>query len=324
MKFFGKMKLRRLVAATALGGAIFFGGNAAVNAAPADNGVWAFREAYTAQTASTRVFEQDMTLIAPTFHLDIDSRAQVLSDGSFRMGGNFTWTYTNLKKNYSTNSTIPFYIEQIDNDMTLYVQRRGKWSKMLLPGLPSGIALIWKTTDPDLLNDIMGAVKKVDVLKDNDHMRIMNVTIDGGKFATILEKNSQSTFANLKGAALAEQKENFSRWLNAFKSTDITFAWTVNKPTWTTATASFDLTSIMRAYARYVLDESAAGRVVLTEEERDLLDAMGYYAELRSYTTQLKANKDTMVNMPSNLSKAPENDDSLDDVFNEMTTVVKK
>ncbi|MBO4779940.1 MAG: hypothetical protein J5497_04815, partial [Selenomonadaceae bacterium] len=86
----------------------------------------------------------------------------------------------------------------------------------------------------------------------------------------------------------------------------------------------FDLTDIMRAYARYVLDESAAGRVVLEDEERELLDAMGYYAELRSYTTNLKPSKDNLVNIPAALSKAPENDDSLNDIFKEMTTVVGK
>ena len=324
MKIFGKTKLRRLAAVAAVGGALFFGGNAQVSAAPMDNDTWAFREAYTSQTADTRVFAQDLTLIAPTFHLDIDSRAQILTDGSFRMGGNFTWTYTNLKKNYSTNSTIPFYIEQIGNEMRLYVQRRGKWSKMFLPGLPSGIAILWKTTDSAILNETMDAVKNVEVLKDTSDLRIMNVTLDGAKLATILEKNSQSTFANLKGDALSEQKEMFDRWLAAFKTTDITFAWTVNKPSWKTASAAFDLTNIMRAYARYVLDESAAGRVVLTDEERDLLDAMGYYAELRSYTTHIKVNKDTIVNIPSALSKAPENNNSLNDVFKEMTTVVKK
>ena len=80
----------------------------------------------------------------------------------------------------------------------------------------------------------------------------------------------------------------------------------------------------MRAYAIHVLNESAAGRVVLTDEERDLLDAMGYYAELRSYTTHIRANKDTMVNMPAELATVPENDGSLDDIFREMTTVVER
>lgn len=323
MKFLDKLKLRRIAVAAAVGGTIFFGGNA-VNAAPLDNDAWAFREAYVTQSPSTSVYEQDMTLVAPTFLVDVDSRAQVLQDGSFRMGGTFTWTYTNLKKNYSTNSTIPFYIEQLDSEMTLYVQRRGKWSKMLLPGLPAGIALLWKSTDSAVMNDIMNAVKAVEVLKDTPDMRIMNVTLDGAKFADIMEKNSAATFANLKGDKLAEQKEIFSRWLAAFKTTDITFSWTLNKPSWTTATAAFDLTSIMRAYSRYVLDESAAGRIVLTDEERDLLDVMGYYAELHSYTTQLPPTKDKMVNMPAGLRKAPENDNSLNDVFSEMTTVIKR
>lgn len=325
MIFLEKLNRRRfakVAAVAAIGGSLFFGGNA--SAAPLSNDIWAFREAYTAQVPDTRIFEQDLTLIAPTFHLDIDSRAQVLKDGSMRMGGKLNWTYTNLKKNYSTNNTIPFYIEQVGNEMTLYVQRRNKWSKMLLPGLPSGIAILWKATDPAIINETINAVKSVEVLKDTSDLRIMNVTLDGSKIAALLEKNSKETFANLSGEDLVEQQENFKRWLAAFKSTDITFTWTVNKPSWTTATAVVDLTAIMRSYARYVLDESAAGRVVLTDEERDLLDAMGYYAELRSYTTHISKREDTIVNLPKALSKAPENDDSLNDVFIEMTSVVER
>ncbi len=320
-----KLRFKKLAAVLTIGGAIFFGGNTQADAANMTNdSMWAFREAYTSQVPDTRVFEQDLTLIATNFHLDIDSKTQILKDGSFRMGGQFNWTYTNLKRNYSTNSTIPFYIEQVGNDMTLYVKRRGRWSKMLLPGLPSSVALLWKSSDPEITNAILDAVKKIEVLKDTPDLRTMNVTLDGMKLANILNKNSAVTFANLSGDALAEQKEIFYRWLSAFRKTDITFAWTVNKPSWTTATAAFDLTSIMRAYAIYVLDEAAAGRVVLTDEERDLLDAMGYYAELRSYTTQIKARDDTFVNIPADLSAVPENDNALDDIFREMTTVVEK
>ena len=327
MKFLDKLNLRRfakVAAVAAIGGTLFFGGNAQVNAAPSNDGLWAFREAYTAQTPSTHAFEQDLTLIATNFHLDVDSKAQVLADGSFRMGGQFVWTYTNLQKNYSTNNTIPFYIEQVGNEMTLYVQRRGKWSKMLLPGLPSSIVSICKTKDPTTMNAIINAVKSVEILKDTPDMRIMNVTLDGKKLADILEQNSQSSFAGLSGDALNEQKEIFNRWLAAFKENDITFAWTVNKPSWETVTTAFDLTSIIRAYARYVLDESAAGRVVLTNEERDLLDAMGYYSELRAYSTQIAPKEDDFIVVPANLSQVPENENSLNDIFYEMTTVVEK
>ncbi len=80
----------------------------------------------------------------------------------------------------------------------------------------------------------------------------------------------------------------------------------------------------MRAYSRYVLDESAAGRIVLTDEERDLLDAMGYYAELKSYTTYISPKDDILMRLPAELDTAPENDNALDDIFYEMTTVVKK
>ena len=322
MKFFKKNSLRKFAAVAAVSGAFLFGGTADA-ATTEDAGMAAFREAYLGQLATERAVDQDLTLISTNFHLDMDSKAQVFDDGVMRMSGNLSWTYTNLKKNYSTNSNIPFYIEQVGNEMTLYVQRRGKWSKMILPGLPAGIATLWKSSGPSFVRENMDAVKKVEVLKDTPDLRIMNVTLDGQKVAALLEKNSQASFAGLSGAALAEQKEILQRWLAAVKANDITFAWTVNKPSWTTVTAAFDLTNIMRAYSIYVLNESAAGRVVLTDEERDLLDAMGYYSELRSYTTYVSP-KTNKINVPPDLDKAPENDNSLNDIFYEMTTVVEK
>ena len=322
MKLFKKNTLRKFAAVAAVSGAFFFSGTADA-ATTEDAGMAAFREAYLGQLATERAVDQDLTLISTNFHLDIDSKAQIFDDGVMRMSDNLSWTYTNLKKNYSTNSNIPFYIEQVGNEMTLYVQRRGRWSKMLLPGLPTGIATIWKSTGPSFVKENIEAVKKVEVLKDTPDLRIMNVTLDGKKIADLLEKNSQNSFAKLSGDELAEQKEMLNRWLTAVKANDITFAWTVNKPSWTTVTAAFDLTPIMRAYSIYVLDEAAAGRVVLTEEERDLLDAMGYYSELRSYTTYVSP-KTNKINVPPNLDKAPENDNSLNDIFYEMTTVVEK
>ena len=323
MKFFKKLNFRRTAAIATVGATLFFGGTADA-AVTNDQGMVAFREAYLGQLKNTRMVDQDLTLISTNFHLDIDSKAQVTVDGVMRMSGNLSWTYTNLQKNYSTNSMIPFYIEQAGNDMTLYVQRRGRWSKMLLPGLPAGIVNLWKSSDADILQQNLDAVKKVEVLKDTPDLRIMNVTLDGMKIAEVLNKNSQASLAGLSGDTLAEEKENLNRWLTAIRANDITFAWTVNKPSWTTVTAAFDLTDIMRAYARYVLSESAAGRVVLTDEERDLLDAMGYYAELRSYTTYISPKNEVDINVPTDLDKVPENEGSLDDIFSEITTVVKK
>ena len=322
MNFFRFKRFAKIAAVAAISGTFLFGGTADA-ATTNDAGMAAFREAYMGRLANERMIDQDLTLISTNFHLDVDSKGQVTDDGVMRMSGTLSWTYTNLKKNYSTNSRIPFYIEQVGNDMTLYVQRRGKWSKMLLPGLPSGIATIWKASEMDTLRQNMDAVKKVEVLSDTPDMRIMNVTLDGNKIADILDKNSQASFAGLSGDKIAEQKEVLNRWLAAIRANDITFAWTVNKPSWTTVTAAFDLTNIMRAYSIYVLNEAAAGRVVLTDEERDLLDAMGYYSELRSYTTYVSP-KGERITLPPNLNQAPENDGSLDDIFAEMTTVVEK
>ena len=182
---------------------------------------------------------------------------------------------------------------------------------------------LWRANDIATLGRNLDIVKDVDIIKDTDTLRIMNVKLDGQKIAAVLEQNAQGSFAKLSGDALNAQKELLNRWLVAIKENDITLTWAVKKPTFETLTASFDLTDIMRAYARYVLDESAAGRVVLTDEERELLDAMGYYAELKSYTTKLDPNKEVMIQSPAELLTAPENDGALDDIFAEMTTVVQ-
>ena len=263
-------------------------------------------------------------LILTKFHLDLNSKAQVSKDGSLKIGGQFNWISTNLSNDFTTNNVIPFYIEQDGNKMTLYVQRKGKWSKIFLPGLPTGIAILWKSTEPEILNGIMDAAKEIKILKDTPDLITMNVTLDGKKIADILEKNSSAMFENLSGEIPSEQKENFNRWLAAFRKTDIIFTWNVNKPSWTTATSSFDLTSIMRAYAIHILDESAAGKIILTDEERNFLDAIGYYSELRTYITQIAVREDNFVNLPAELAQAPENENALNDIFQEMTSVVER
>ena len=327
MKFLDKLNLRRfakVAAVAAVGGTLFFGGTATVSADSA--GMNAFREAYLSQRADIRIVDQDLSLISPNFHLDVDSKAQVNANGVMLMSGELSWTYTNLKRNYSTNNSIPFFIQQEgNNEMKFYVKRLGRWSYMQLPGLPAGIATLWKSTDNSLLMNNLDAVKDVDVIKDTADMRVMKVTLDGQKIAAALEKQSEGSFANISDAkSRDQQREVFKRWMTAISSNDIVFNWTVNKPDWETVTAAFDLTDIMRVYARYVLDEAAAGKIVLTDEERDLLDAMGYYAELKSYTTYISPKKEVYVNMPTDLVGAPENDNALDDIFYEMTTVVQK
>lgn len=327
MKFLEKLNLRRfakVAAVAAVSGTLFFGGTATVSAD--SQGMEAFKEAYMAQRADVRMVDQDLTLISPNFHLDIDSKAQVSEGGVFRMSGDLAWTYTNLQKNYSTNSHVPFYIEQEgDNELSLYVQRDGRWSYMLLPGLPAGVALLWKSTDMSLLRENLDAVKDVELLQDTPDMRVMKVTLDGKKIAAVLENNARASFSHMGNSDyVSHQREIFQRWMTAIRANDITFSWTVNKPSWETVTAAFDLTDIMRVYSRYVLDESAAGRVVLTDEERDLLDAMGYYAELKSYTTHISPREEIYIHRPGDLAGAYEDDNALDDIFYEMTTVVKK
>ncbi len=223
MNFTNKLnfcRLGKIAAIAAVSGTIFFGGNSVTSAAVQNEGIAAFREAYMEQITGTRMVDQDLTLIGNSFHLDIDSKARITADGTFIMGGELNWTYTNLQKNYSTNNDIPFFISQVGNEMTLYVKRNGTWSKMLLPGLPSGIAVLWRSNEPAMLEEIMQSVKTVEILNDTPDIRIMNVTLDGNKIADILSKNSEASFAKLSGDALTSQREIFKRWIAAIKAKD--------------------------------------------------------------------------------------------------------
>ena len=134
-----------------------------------DDGMAAFREAYFGQMVTERMITGISCLSRRRFIL---KWILIFSDGVVRMSGDLSWTYTNVKKNYSTNNSIPFYIEQNENDLTLYVQRVGKWSKMTLPELPAGIIAMWKSSDSSMLVKNFDAVKKVTIFSDTANLNL--------------------------------------------------------------------------------------------------------------------------------------------------------
>ena len=317
MSFLEKLKSRKLsklMAAAVVGGSFLFGGGDALAATNTD-GMFQFRQSYLAAPPDNRAFRQVISFFGGTvFQADINSEGLILSDASMRMSGTLNWTYTSPKTKQTKNISMPFYIMQDgDSDMSLFVQRNRKWSKMALPGFPSALANAFKTTDPTIMQENMKAVKEAKIFKDDANQRILQLVIDGDYAADLLakydDKNADGAIAN-------------SNLKKALRENDAFITWTVNKNTGKTVTTVIELTDIMRSFARGMLDDSAAGKVKLTQEEMSLLDAIGYYSEFH-YSITYHDDADSSIDAPANVMKAAENDSILDDLADEMVAVVK-
>ena len=241
-----------------------------------------------------------------------------------QMSGNLSWNYTNPSNNVTINKNIPFYITQGNAEITLYVQRGGKWSKFLLPGVPAEFANALKSNDIKILQENLKAVRNVELFRETDAQQIFNVTLDGQYLAQLMDKygNNQDT-ADLSEEEVAAQKI-FSRNLQAaLRKTDIKCTWTFDKINNRTVTAVLNFTDLMRNYAKNILDESAAGQIVLTDEERMLMDTIGYYSEFHYSATY--RNEDTGTNYAPNSAakKAAVNNNIFNDLIREMTSTVR-
>ena len=326
MNFLEKIKSRKLsktLAAVAAGGMLFFG---AGNLAEADSdSEFTFRQAYLSMKQDNRVFHQNIVFFGTTFHVDINSSGQILRDASMRMNGNINWEYTNPSNNITRNNTMPFYLTQNGEEMTLYVQRQNKWSKFSLPGVPVGFANALKSNDISTLQENIDLVKDVELFRESDTQQIFNITIDGKKLSDRMQSYSKNqNTAELSSEEVADQQRFFNNLNDALQSTDIKCTWTVNKIKNQTVTAVIDFTDLMRAYAKSVLDDSAAGKIVLSDEDRLLMDTIGYYSEFHYSMTYADANEKLNFNLPSAAQKAAVNNNVFQDLFKDMTTSVKK
>ena len=78
----------------------------------------------------------------------------------------------------------------------------------------------------------------------------------------------------------------------------------------------------MCSFARGMLDDSAAGKVKLSQEEMALLDEICYYSEFHCFLTY-QDSADPSIYALSNATNSSENDNALDDLANDMVSVVK-
>ena len=313
-KTFKSRKLTKILCAAVAGGMLFIGSG---DALAADSSAAAnFRSSYIDTPTDNRPFRQTITFFGGTvFKADITSTGQILNDSSLRMYGNIDWSYTNPNTKQTDNLQIPFYVAQTGkNDMTIYVQRGTSWGKMTLPNVFVALAETLKTNDPSTLQANVKGVESVEMFRDTATQQIMKVTIDGKYIADIIQKNESS-----------DANTTFVRNLKkSLQTENVVCTWTVDKETHQTITAVFELTDLIRSCAKNVLEDSAAGKVVLADEERNLLDAIGYYSVFHYSVSYYKPGETVNLSMPAGAVDAPTNNKMFSDLLGDMTQVVQR
>ena len=292
-------KWKSVLAALTMGGVLLTGNP--VMAEPAQDNMAAFREAYQAVKDDYRVFDEELTLFGPAFHVDLDSRGKVEKDGSMLLSGKLELMFTAHETGKINNFEVPFYLDQTPSKLTFYVQLGEKWNKISLPGADEmSDALATSSAEAE---ENMAVVKSVEIVKETDTQRSMNLKLDGKKLAALVARHWQEDMKNLKPEEKATREETLNRLTRAFESVDPEVTWAVDKTKWQTITVGVNLTNLMRAYAKGVLQEAADGKIKLSDGERDIWETLGYYAELHSYTHYPTGDK-VKVEIPAKVKKS--------------------
>ena len=282
---------------------LLWGGSPAMAAEIQPDVMWAYKEAYMANINDERMVDTDIDLFGPNYHWELDASGKVLRDGSMRWCGNMSWDYTAKDNKTTSHEDIPFYLEQDKGVMTIYSQRKSKWSKITLPGLPTELAAAWRNGAVDLFNESLQAVKNISLVNTNEKMQGFRIVMDAGKMIEVSQKYAMADTSKMPADKKEQHDKMLAGLVQSLTGTEVTVDWVVDKATHKTVTISTDLTPLIRGYAKGVIKEMAAGTVKLSDEERETMESLGYFSELKFYLTYAGAKQQDKLNIPADVRK---------------------
>lgn len=253
-----------------------FGTAPGVGQAAGVDGSRIFHTAFQAAFATQDVqpMRTKLTLYSPTFHLEV-SLIDEWRPGTAWMGGQLKWNHTNLNTGVTTKEAFPVYGEMDQNKLSFYGERSGRWYREEVMKMPMFLPYM-------LINneiDVTSAVKSVELRTETDTQKHLQVVLDGRKTAALVrEYNKRNT---------GEQQEFTEYLAQGLEMTDLNYFWVVDKHTFRTITLSADLTPLMQNYGKAVLQASYESKLTLNEEESKFYQAIGYYCNLKIYSTLL-------------------------------------
>lgn len=267
----------------------------ATDADAASDGIQVFRQSYlTAPTADQNV-EVTVSLYGPTFRAETDLDGTWQANGAAWLGGQISWSDTNLATGQTTQRNFPVYINQLADKVTFYGKSGGKWQFEDLTDMPMWIMNALKSRDKASLESNLSAVREVKILDDKDNKQQMAVFLDGKKVAALVRNSGGND-------------KQFAEYLaRAMEKTNLECVWVVDKDTKQTVTLNADLTTLMRNYAKEVLEGSYHSELTLTPEEIDFYKTIGYYCNLNFYVSSLGTLQRDKFQKAYNLGKEAQN-----------------
>ena len=289
---------KKVVAAVGCG-LLLWGGSTAMAAESQQNAVQVYKEAYMANLNDERPVSTSIDLFGPNYHWELDAKGQILRDNSMYWQGNMSWDFTEKKTNFTSHEDIPFYLENKDGILTVFAQRAGKWGKISMPGVPAELANLWKTGAVSFMDESMQAVKTMSIENETDKHQGLRMVMDAGRMMQLSEKYLD--MGSLPDKEKQEHKAMLASLSAAMQGTELTVDWVVNKADRKTVTISTDLTPMIRAYAKSVINDMAAGKIKLSDSERDMMESLGYFSELKFYLSYGSVNQDEKFAVPANV-----------------------
>ena len=275
-------KLFKLFAALLVLCAMIFPTKSFAASDPNSEEFMAFREALTKDSdALERIFRQDIFFASPFAQSELDILGMI-DGGLFKCSGDFSlWIYGD--DGSVSEKVIPFYVEQRQKEMNIYFKTDNQWKKFTAPSVSAAVTDFVATPTDDEVEQIIRETKDVTIMQDNPYRKILLVRPDGNALADSFRKIADENPADngtAEEAALQEMVVGYFE--KAFRNGDMWYLWTIDKRAWHTVTMQFSFTGLIQELARAALNDP---NQQWPDEVSEILETIGYYSEIRAYTT---------------------------------------
>ena len=282
--------------------AMLFGGSPGpVSAESQTDAMTLFKEAYLAEPEDHRIVDVSIDFFGPDAHLDMDAKMQALSEKSLCCEGRFNFDYTEPKTKKTSSMNVPFYLDLNEKNLLLYTKLGDQWSKLSIQGMPAELASSSQAVSEEALANVLPLVKAVSIINETEKLQAIKVVLDVPKLTQFVKDCDTS---QEKTAQAPEFSPAFwDSLISYLQGQELAVDWIVDRNTHETITTSIDFTPLMRAYAQGALDAMAKGTVTFTEEQKQALETLGYFSELKFYLTTPEASQGRILSVPKEVRK---------------------
>ena len=257
-----------------------------------------------------RVFREDILLLTPTSQGELDflCKRDNSKDTSSRFNGKMD-IWLNGRQGDTGELSIPFYADQVHNEMDIFFKVGEQWFHYEAPSLASFLTDILATPTRDELELTLTAVKEVKLLQDNAEYWTMRVTLDGNQLANLSHIFGRTIPAD-KGLEGEEdlQDDIINYFDQGLRSSDPWYTWSVSKKDYTPIAVSYNLSGVIKGMAQAAMNDTKRH---WSREKLRYLESVASYGELLTYTTFLDPGEKADISLPDEVRQTVDVEDML-------------